>query len=91
MKDAYETMILYDAAKEKVFGEESSRKIAQMEIALDLQEKEKELEVIKSQSQIQALQLKNTQMVIIVAVLGLAVLLGGLNLFYSRRKSPRGK
>ncbi|MEJ0029647.1 MAG: hypothetical protein WDO15_04455 [Bacteroidota bacterium] len=36
MKEAYETMVKYDKTKEKVYGEESSRKIAQMEMALDL-------------------------------------------------------
>ncbi len=47
MKEAYDTMVRYDVAREKVYGEESSRKIAQMDIALDLQEKEKELESVK--------------------------------------------
>ncbi len=37
MKDAYETMVAYDKSKEKIYGEESSRKIAQMEMTLDLQ------------------------------------------------------
>jgi hypothetical protein len=34
--------------KEKIYGEESTRKIAQMEIALDLTEKEKEIELLKT-------------------------------------------
>jgi tetratricopeptide (TPR) repeat protein len=90
-KDAYETMVLYDVAREKVYGEESSRKIAQMEIALDLQEKEKELEAIKSHSEIQALELQNTRMVITLVILSIGIVVGGFNLFYHKRKSRRSK
>jgi len=46
-KEAYEMMLSYDKAKEKIYSEESSRKIAQMEIALALQEKEKEVDALK--------------------------------------------
>jgi len=84
-------MVRYDAAKEKVYGEESSRKIAQMEIALDLQEKEKELEALKSESHIQTLELQNTRMIITVVILSIGVILGGFNLFYSKRRSSRKK
>ena len=43
MKEAYETFLQYDAAREKIYGEESTRRIAQMDVALDLKEKEKAL------------------------------------------------
>jgi len=88
-QEAYETMVRYDIAKEKVYGEESSRKIAQMEIALDLQEKEKELAAIKSQSEIQALELQNTRMVITLVILSIGMVIGGFNLFYHKRRSRR--
>jgi tetratricopeptide (TPR) repeat protein len=87
MKEAFEYMIRFDAAREKVFGEESSRKIAQMEIALDLHEKEKELEAIKSQSKIQQLQLQNTRMVITLVILSIGIIIGGFNLYYHRHKT----
>jgi tetratricopeptide (TPR) repeat protein len=86
-KEAYETMVRYDVAREKVYGEESTRKIAQMEIALDLQEKEKELEAIKNQSEIQRLQLQNTRMVITLVILSIGLVIGGFNLYYHRHKS----
>jgi len=68
MKEAYEAMINYDKAKEKIYGEESSRKIAQMEMALDLQSKEKEVDALKQEGTIRSLELRNTRMVITVAV-----------------------
>ncbi len=87
MKEAYETMVSYDQVKEKIYGEESSRKIAQMEIALDLQEKEKEVEALKVQDRLQSLQLRNTRMIITIAVLGIIVALSMVNLFYFKKKN----
>jgi tetratricopeptide (TPR) repeat protein len=87
MKEAYETMVRYDLKKEKIYGEESSRKIAQMEIALDLQEKEKEMEIIKTEAAVKSLELQKTRMVITIVILVIGLVLGGLNLVYSKRKS----
>lgn len=87
MKDAYEMMVRFDIAKEKVYGEESTRKIAQMEMALDLQEKEKELEALKSQTQIQSLEIKNTRMVITLVILSIGMVVGGFNLYYHKHKT----
>jgi len=91
MKEAYETMVRYDVAREKVYGEESSRKIAQMDIALDLQEKEKELESAKAESEIKSLELQKTRMIITLVILSIALLIGGINLFYSKLRSIKFK
>ena len=91
MKQAYEFMVLFDASREKVFGEESSRKIAQMELALDLHEKEKELESSKAETVIKSLELQKTRMIITLVILSIAVLVGGINLFYSKRRSIKIK
>ncbi|MBS1489222.1 MAG: tetratricopeptide repeat protein [Bacteroidetes bacterium] len=85
-KEAYEAMVAYDKAKEKVYGEESTRKIAQMEMALDLQEKEKQVEGLKQQSKIDAMELRNSRLVITIIVLSAIVALGLFNLFMTRRK-----
>jgi tetratricopeptide (TPR) repeat protein len=86
-KDAYEMMVKYDVSKERVYGEESSRKIAQMEMALDLTEREKEVEVLKSKNEIQSLEIQNTRMVITLVILSLAIVVGGFNLYYHRHKT----
>ncbi|HEY5824451.1 MAG TPA: hypothetical protein VIT44_08805, partial [Cyclobacteriaceae bacterium] len=86
-KEAYETMLLYDKAKERIYGEESSRKIAQMEVALDIQEKEKELDQLKKDDQIKTLQLRNTRMVITSVVLVVIVVFSFFNLIFTKRKS----
>lgn len=91
MKDAYEFMVRFDAAREKVFGEESSRNIAQMGIALDLHEKEKELESSKAETMIKSLELQKTRMVISLVILSLAILIGGVNIFYSKRRTIKIK
>lgn len=87
MKEAFETMVAYDKVKEKVYGEESTRKIAQMEMALDLQEREEEVEGLRKDDEIKTLELNNTRMVITVVVLGIIMLVAGFNLFYTRKWS----
>jgi tetratricopeptide (TPR) repeat protein len=87
MKEAYDAMVGYDKAKEKIYGEESSRKIAQMGMALDLQSKEKEVESLKMQGMIQSMELKNTRMVITLVVLAIIAAISIFNLFLARKKS----
>jgi hypothetical protein len=87
MKEAYESMAKYDISRERVYGEESTRKIAQMEMALDLQEKEKELEAAQTESHIKSLELQNTRMVITLVILSIGLVVGGINLFYHKHKT----
>ena len=87
MKEAYDMVIRYDAAREKIYGEESSRKIAQMEMVLNLHEREKEVEALKKEDEIKTLQLKNTRMIITIVVMGLISLGAVVNVAFSRRKA----
>lgn len=91
MKEAYEIMLRYDASRERIYGEESSRKIAQMEIALDLSEKEKEMEALRKDDEIKSLQLRNTRMVITLIILGLIMVVAFVNLFFFRKKPKKTK
>jgi len=86
MKEAYDMMVNYDKTKEKIYGEESSRKIAQMEIAIDLQAREKEVDVLKKDGKIKSLELHNTRMVITIIVLSVLIALSLFNLFWHRKK-----
>ena len=90
-KEAYETMIQYDSLREKIYGEESTRKIAQMEMALVFYEKEKEFEVLQKESRIKSLQLRNSQMFIVLIILGLFTIMGIINFYYmGKRKKMFG-
>lgn len=89
MKDAYESMVSYDKAREKIYSDESARKIAQMEIAIDLQAKEKELEALRKDALINSLELKNTRMVITMTVLSVVAGLSLYGLFLTRKRSRR--
>ncbi len=86
MKDAYETMVKYDEAREKVYGEESSRRIAQMNVALELQEREKEVEALQMDDKIKTLRLRNTQIVITAIVIALVAILASANLIFLRKR-----
>lgn len=85
-KEAYEALLKYDAAREKVFGEESSRRIAQMDIALVMQEREDQISDLHLTNQNQSLKLRNAQMIIVIVVLALITGIAVFNLFYTRPK-----
>jgi len=86
MKEAYDLRLRYDEARERIYGEESSRKIAQMEMVLSLHEREKEVEALKIAGELKSLQLRNTRMIITMAVMGLILMGAVFNLFFSKRK-----
>jgi tetratricopeptide (TPR) repeat protein len=87
-KDAYDMQLKYDDAREKIYGEESSRNIAQMEMVIEFQEKEKQYDLLRQQSAIDSLELRNNRLVILITILGLLTILGGLNFYYiNKRKS----
>lgn len=86
VKTAYRTLVRYDSAREKVYGEESSRNIAQMEVALSLQEKEKEYEILRKETEIKTLQLHNTRLFITLLVLLVLVVLATINFYYMGRR-----
>ena len=85
-REAYQMQLKYDEMREKIHGEESSRNIAQMEMVLDFQEKERELELLKKEDEIKTLELRNTRLFIILAILGVIVVIGSVNFFYMDRK-----
>jgi tetratricopeptide (TPR) repeat protein len=85
-KAAYEMQIKYDEAREKMYGEESSRNIAQMEMIIDFQEKEKEFDLLRQDREITKLELHNSRLFIILVIMGAFLLIGGLNLAYLSKK-----
>ncbi len=85
-KDAYETILRYDSLREKMYGEESTKNIAQMELVLNFSEKEKELQVLQKEDQIKTLQLRNSRLFIVMVILGGLIVLGGANLYYMSNK-----
>ncbi len=86
MKEAFEQMVEYDVAREKVYGEESSRRIAQMDVALQLQEREKEVDALQADDKIKTLRLRNTQIVITAIVIGIVALIATANLVFLRKR-----
>ncbi len=85
-KDAYLTFIEYDSLRERIYGEESTRKIVQMELVLDFQEKEKEIDMLKKEGEIQNLQLRNSRLFIVMMILGGLIIIGVINLYFMGNK-----
>jgi tetratricopeptide (TPR) repeat protein len=85
-KDAYITQLKYDEAREKIYGDESSRNIAQMEMVVNFQQKERELDMLRKEDEIKTLELRNSRLFIILIIMGVFIILGVFNLFYLDRK-----
>jgi len=85
-KDAYDAQLKYDEHREKIYGEESTRKIAQMEVIMDLQQKEKEYDILKTETELTKLESRSRGMFIVVIILGVLIVLGGLNFYYLKKK-----
>jgi tetratricopeptide (TPR) repeat protein len=86
VKDAYTLLLRYDSAREVVYGEESSRNIAQMEMAMRIQEKDKEFEILRKQAEINTLALNNTRLVVLLIVLAILGVIAGVNLFFMGKR-----
>ena len=85
LKEAYQTMLEFTAVQEKIYGEESSRKIAQMDVAMELKEKEKEIETLYMGNQVSSLKLRNTQIVVTAIVLAIVAAVSMANLFMRKK------
>jgi tetratricopeptide (TPR) repeat protein len=85
-QDAYDMQLQYDDIREKIYGEESTRNIAQMEMVLDFQEKEKEFDLLKQEDEINKLELHNTRLFIILVILAVLIVLGVLNYAFLGKK-----
>lgn len=85
-KEAYAMQLRYDDAREKIYTEESSRNIAQMEMIIDFQEKEQQLATLRAQSEIDRLQLRATTLfIVVITITGLAII-GGFNFYFINKK-----
>ena len=78
-------MLEYEQAREKVFSEESGRRIAQKEMVIDIQEKEKQIEALKQEELLKTIELQRTQLAVIVAVISILVIALGINAFLHRK------
>jgi hypothetical protein len=89
MNEAYNYMQEYDRAREKIFSEESSRRIAQMEMVIDIQEKEKQIEALKQEEELRSIQLQRTQLAVTVAIISILAIALGINAFLQNKKKKR--
>jgi len=88
--EAYVAMVRYDVAREKVAGEERSRKNSHAEIALEIQAKEKELREMEKELELQS----QKTLSYVYGLIGLlfVMLTGGVTVrFYQLRKINREK
>lgn len=91
MGDAYKTMLEFERSREKIFSDESSRRIAQMEMVIDIHEKEKQIEDLKEDEELKSIQLQRTQLAVIVIVISILAIALGINGYIQNNKLKRKK
>lgn len=87
LEEAYQALLKYDEVKDFVFNEESSRKLAKLELALELEEKEKEIEISGKEITISQLKSKNEKTFVILLIMGGILFVAAIVIFISVRKN----
>lgn len=80
---AYSFLQLHIGAKEKVFNELSSKRIAELENSFEIEKKEAEIKSLKIESELQQLQIQNDK-IVIASVVIVSFLVVGLSLVILR-------
>lgn len=90
---AYSFLRLHNQAKDSLYNEESSQRIAELESAYELEKKENEINSLKMESQLQQLRINNDKIVIIsgivILVIGVGLTLVILNKYKQIRRNKR--
>ncbi|ELR72411.1 serine/threonine kinase [Fulvivirga imtechensis AK7] len=81
---AYSFLRLNNLAKDSLYNQESSRRIAELENAYELEKKENEIRALKMEAQLQSLRIKNDNIIMLAGVI-ISLLGGGLTLVTLKR------
>ncbi len=87
--EAYQARLLYDQTKDLLYNEESSRKLARIEVAFELQQHEKEIDLAKKESTITQLEDQNNKTFILTSVMGVMLFLAALFIYISLKKRKK--
>jgi len=81
--------VLYDAYRNDILNETSSKKLADLEVTFHMLEKEKEIALIKKENEVNKLKVSNTKTIVIIAIMGAIILLGGIIIYISLKKGNK--
>ncbi len=89
IEEAYDNRVLYDAYRNDIVNETSSKKLADLEVTFHMLEKEKEIALIKKENEVNKLRVSNTKTIVIIAIMGAIILLGGIIIYFSLKKGNK--
>lgn len=89
IEQAYDNRVLYDAYRNDIINEASIRRLADLEITFHMLEKEKEIALIKKENEVNKLKVSNTKTIVIMAIMGAIILLGGLIIYFTLKKGNK--
>jgi tetratricopeptide (TPR) repeat protein len=86
-KEAYEARLIYDDLRDMITNEESNRKLAQLEVAFEFQEMEKKFLALTKEAELTELQLFQSRIIILIAVMGAIILVAVVLIIINLRRS----
>ncbi len=86
IEEAYDNRVLYDAYRNDIMNETSSKNLADLEVTFHMLEKEKEIALIKKENEVNKLRVSNTKTIVIIAIMGAIILLGGLIIYFTLKR-----
>jgi len=89
IEEAYDNRVLYDAYRNDIMNETSSKKLADLEVTFHMLEKEKEIALIKKENEVNKLKVSNTKTIVIIAIMGAIILLGAIIIYVSLKKGNK--
>ncbi len=89
INQAYDNRVLYDAYRNDIVNEISSKKLADLEVTFHVLEKEKEIALIKKENEVNKLRMSNTKTIIIIAIMAAIILLGAIMIYISLKKGNK--
>jgi len=92
-KEAYEMLKKYTELNDRINSEESSRRIAQMELALLFQEKETELDILRQKEELLEIRSESARIFVILGLMLLVLLVafGYVYSVYKKQTNEEGK
>ncbi len=89
LKEAYNYLILYDNMRNLLTNQATGRRIAQLEMAYEMEKKDQEIILLQKENAIISLRAENSRIFVVIVVMSLIILMGAVFIIYTIKRSTR--
>ena len=87
VKEAYDNLVFYDDMRNLLTNQATGRRIAQLEMAYEMEKKDREIELLKKENAIVSLRAENSRIFVVIVVMGLIILMAAVFIIYIVNRS----